>query len=251
MSIGMEPKFVVLTTNRSGSVWVMSTLNSLPGVTAQGELFLPRTRVSENRWDSYFAIPRFIEAKSKGFSLRPFSVFSYLNNLYRTSGIIGFKLMYNQLGLYPEILVYLIWHRIRVVHLVRHNHLDVLLSYAFKAEIGQAHLLSGQSAPENIQVTLDTENLVKQMERLEKKQNLARRLLRWFGLPHMEIAYEDLLHDQSNFLLIWKFLSITPEEHIPESTLIKIRRGDHRQVISNYDEIKEVLASSKFASLLE
>ena len=76
----MDSDFIVLTTNRSGSVWVMSTLNSLPNVTAQGELFLPRNRASERRWDSDFAIPRFIEAKPNGLAFRPFTVFSYLNN---------------------------------------------------------------------------------------------------------------------------------------------------------------------------
>ncbi len=41
MTVDVTTKFVVLTTNRSGSAWVMSTSNSLPHVTAQGELFLP------------------------------------------------------------------------------------------------------------------------------------------------------------------------------------------------------------------
>jgi O-antigen/teichoic acid export membrane protein/LPS sulfotransferase NodH len=244
-------KFVVLTTNRSGSEWVMSTLNSLPHVIAQGELFLPRARVSERRWDSDFACPRFIETKSKGQTFRPFSVFSYLNALYSTPGTVGFKLMYEQLGLYPEILAYLIRHRVRVVHLVRRNHLDVVLSYAVKAKIGRAHLLLGQSAPDDIRVELDTENLVSQLEWLQKKQSVARKLLRWCRLPHVEVAYEDLLRDPAHFGPIWDFLSIKSKEHIPQSTLLKIRRGGQCDVISNYDEVKEVLVNSKFAELVE
>jgi LPS sulfotransferase NodH len=247
----VETKFVVLTTNRSGSVWVMSTLNSLPHVTAQGELFLPRARVSERRWDSDFACPRFIETRSDGLTFRPFSVFSYLNALYSTPGTVGFKLMYAQLGLYPEMLAYLVRHRIRVVHLVRRNHLDVLLSYAVKAKIGRAHLLVGQSAPDELRVELDNEDLVRRLEWLQKKQSMARKLLSWCRLPHLEIAYEDLLRDQAHFRRIWDFLSIKPEEDMPQSTLVKIRRGGHRDVISNYDEVKEVLANSKFAELLE
>ena len=251
MTVDVETKFVVLTTNRSGSVWVMSTLNSHQHVTAQGELFLPRKRVSEKRWDSDFACSRFIETKSVGLTFRPFSVFSYLNSLYSTPGTVGFKLMYAQLSLYPEILVYLIRHRIRVVHLVRRNHLDVMLSYAIKAKIGRAHLLVGQSAPEDIRVELDNENLIKQLEWLQKKQSMARKLLIWCRLPHLEIAYEDLLRDQTHFHMIWDFLSVEPREHMPQSTLVKIRRGGHPDVISNYIEVKKVLANSKFAGLLE
>jgi LPS sulfotransferase NodH len=252
MTVGNnETKFVVFTTNRSGSTWLMSTLNSLPQVTAQGELFLPRPRVKERRWDSDFAIPRFVETKVEGLAFRPFSVFSYLDELYHTPGSVGFKLMYEQLGTYPEILLYLIRHRIRVVHLVRQNHLDVILSYAVKARLGQAHLLSGQSAPEELRVALDTEKLLPQMERLRKKQNLARVLLRWCRLPHVEVAYEDLLRDQAEMNPVLEFLSIRPEGFTPRSTLTKIRRGRQRDVISNYDEVEQLLANSRFAALLE
>jgi LPS sulfotransferase NodH len=251
MTVDMESKFVVLTTNRSGSTWLMSTLNSLPCVTAQGELFLPRVRASERRWDSDFACPRFIETKFEGLAVRPFSVFSYLDDLYSTPGAVGFKLMYKQLGLYPEIMAYFMRHRMRVVHLVRQNHLDVLLSDAVKAKIGRAHVLSGQSAPEDIRVKVDTENLIKQLEWLQRKQDVARKLLSWCRLPYVEVAYEDLHRDPAHFRLIWDFLSIKSNEQMPQSTLIKIRRGGHRDVISNYDQIKELLAASRFAGLLE
>lgn len=248
----VETKFVVLTTNRSGSVWVMSTLNSIQNVTAQGELFLPRKRVTEKRWDSDFACPRYIETKSNGLNIRPFSIFSYLDNLYGTPGSVGFKLMYAQLGRYPEILAYLIRRRIRVVHLVRRNHLDVVLSYALKTKLGQAHLLSGQTAPEDLCVELDDDHLVGQLNWLQKKHFMARKLLKWSRLPHMEVAYEDLLRDQDHyFRLICGFLSIGLDADIPESKLVKIRRGGHRKVITNYDAVQEVLANSKFAGLLE
>ena len=63
MAAGAETKFIVLMTGRSGSVWVMSTLNNIPGVTAHGALFLPRSRATGTRWDSNFANTRFIETK--------------------------------------------------------------------------------------------------------------------------------------------------------------------------------------------
>ena len=251
MSVDVGSKFVVFTTNRSGSVWVMSTLSSIPHVTAQGELFLPRARVSDKRWDSDFARSRYIETKPEGLPFRPFSVFSYLDALYRTSGAVGFKLMYKQLGLYPEILAYLIQHRVRVVHLVRQNHLDVLVSFAVKAQLGRAHLLSGQAAPEAIRVELDTENLIKQLERLRRKQNIARKLLIWCRLPHLEVTYEDLHRDQDHFRQIRDFLSIRPEEQLVRSNVVKIRKGGQRDVIRNYNEVREALVNSKFAALLE
>src|SRR5919106_1615919 len=212
-------KFVVLTTNRSGSEWMMSTLNNFQDVFAHSELFLPRPQVSEGKWNSDFAYPRFIESKVKGIALRPFSVFSYLNTFYGMPGKVGFKLMYKQLGLYPEILVYLIKHRVRVIHLIRQNHLDVMLSYAVKAKIGRSHLLVGQSTSGELRVELDTRNLVWKLAWLQEQQNIARKLLRWFRLPHLEVVYEDLVSDQKHFHLIGDFLSIDLRQQIPQSAL--------------------------------
>lgn len=247
-----DTDFVVLTTNRSGSEWVMSTLNNFQNVSGHGELFLPRPRNLDNKWDANFAYTRFIETKFEHFSLRPFSVFSYLNTLYGTPGNVGFKLMYKQLGLYPEILAYLIRQRIHVIHLIRQNHLDVILSYAVKAKLGRAHLLVGQSAPAELQVELDTRNLVRQFMWLQRQQNIARKLLLGCRLPQLEIVYEDLVRDQNYyFRLIGDFLSTNSRDQMPQSPLTKIRKGTYRDMISNYDQVRQALANSKFASLLE
>lgn len=251
MKAGANRKYIVFTTNRSGSVWLMSTLNALTDVTAQGELFLPRPRTKERRWDSDFACPRYIESEHKETHFRPFSVFGYLDDLYVNSGVVGFKLMYRQLALYPEIALYLLRHRVRVVHLVRRNHLDVLLSYEVKAKIGRAHLLSGETAPEDVCVTLDIADLVKRLERLQRKQSIARTFLTLWQLPHLEVAYEDLLQDEARFRDVFDFLQVELEEELPQSTLVKIRRKGHRDVISNYDAVKEVLLNSRFAGLIE
>jgi hypothetical protein len=229
----------------------MSLLNSLPNVTGQGELFLPRVRSSERRWDSDFACPRYIETKAVGVPVRPFSVFSYLDALYNTPGTVGFKLMYQQLGRYPEILPYAMRNRIRVIHLVRRNHLDIVLSYAVKAKVGQAHLLQGQSAPDDMSVELETQGLISKLEWLEKKQNIARTMLAWSGLPNIEVAYEELLRDPGRFQTLWEFLLIPPEESSAHTPLVKIRQGGHRDVIRNYEHVRELLSSSKFAALLE
>jgi LPS sulfotransferase NodH len=251
MTADMDVRFVLFTTNRSGSEWVLSTLNNFPHVSAHSELFLPRPRASEDKWDSDFAYPRFVESKLQGAKIRPFSVFAYLTAFYNMPGKIGFKLMYKQLGFYPEILFYLKRHRVRVIHLVRRNHLDVMLSYAVKSKLGQSHLLAGQSMPHEMHVELDTRNLLRKLAWLQEQQNIARKMLMWFDLPHLEVAYEDLLRDQGFFHRIGDFLSLNSRGQIPQSALAKIRRSGHRDVIGNYDQVREVLVNSKFAGLLE
>ncbi len=126
-----------------------------------------------------------------------------------------------------------------------------MLSYAVKAKTGKAHLLVGQSTPDRLRVELDTKNLVKKLAWLQKQQEIARKLLTWCRLPHLEIAYEDLVRNQIQFHLIGDFLSINSREQMPHSALTKIRKGGHRDVIGNYDQVKKVLTNSKFAGLLE
>jgi hypothetical protein len=129
--------------------------------------------------------------------------------------------------------------------------LDILISYKVKAKLGKAHLLSGQSSPDDIQITLDTDNLIQRLNWLQKKQRLGNLLLNIIGLRNMEIAYEDLLRDQSNFQKIFDFLGLNSEEHSLEFSTVKIQKGSHRDVVRNYDEVKKVLANTKFASLLD
>lgn len=251
MALDSQRDFVVFTTNRSGSEWVMSTLNSFEGVSTQGELFLDRPHSAEKQWDSEFAHPRYIETRDKGWSLRPFNVFSYLKGLYSQPGKVGFKLMYKQLGAYPEILPWFIAHRVQVVHLVRRNHLDVMLSYAVKASIGHAHLMVGQKAPDDLRVELDTGSLIDKMAWLQKQQDWARRLLRLTGLAHLEVAYEDLVRDPSLFQRLGEFLAVEAVGQMPRSELTRIRKGSHREVIGNYEQVRSVLANSEFAGLLD
>ena len=251
MTVETDRDFVVFTTNRSGSEWVMSTLNSFEGVSTQGELFLDRPHSAEKQWDSEFAYPRYVESRGKGLSLRPFSVLSYLKGLYAQPGKVGFKLMYKQLGAYPEILLYFLSKRVQVVHLVRRNHLDVMLSYAVKARLGHAHLMVGQQAPDDLRVELDTSTLVRKMAWLQKQQDWARSLLRMTGLSHMEVGYEDLVRDPSLFQRIGEFLNIDSLQQMPRSELARIRKGSHRDVIGNYDQVQSALANSQFAGLLE
>lgn len=229
----------------------MSVLNALDGVTAQGELFLPRPRVPDRRWDSDFSIPRYVESKQTHGSVRPFSVFSYLSALYCGEGAVGFKLMYSQLRRYPEILPYLVRNRIRAVHLVRRNHLDVLISFAIKREIGKAHVLSPSDRPSEVTVELDTTSLLRDVRKLELKHSVGRKVLRLARLRHLEVAYEDLVADPARFDLIREFLELPGSQELPQSNILKTRTGRQRDVVANYDDVCAALQGTKFAALLE
>ena len=259
--------FIVLSTQRTGSSWLIDLLNKVENAHVYGELFLPQKRQWEVGSTDY---PRFIEATPLASAIRPFSVFAYLNQLYRRPGTVGFKCMYSQLKLFPELWPYFMWKRTRVVHLARRNHLDVVLSTELAKTQGLWHSVKEKQEDrrqedrrqedrrqENrrqktriAQVELNPGWLISQLQWLEQKNRAMQRFVCCSGLPCLEIAYEDLLHTPAAFSKLWNFLGIDTQGAIPQSTLAKIRQSSYRDTIKNYAEVEKALVDSEFAELL-
>ena len=244
-----KTRFVILTSQRSGSTWLVSLLNQLKDTKAFGELFLPRKHV-EN-WDADFAYPRFNEMRGQMRGIRPIQVFRYMDRVYEHPGAVGFKLMYSQLYRYPELLLYFWTHRVRVVHLVRKNPLDLVISQALKRKVKRAHRLAGEPPLQDVQVELDPQTLIQKLQIRQRKIKRGHMILRWSGLRSIEIGYEDLQKDPSIFPSLCQFLSIETDNILPQSRFQKVRRESQGRIIKNYSEVKKVLEGTQFLSYLE
>ncbi|MEE9601656.1 MAG: hypothetical protein V3V75_00020, partial [Thermoguttaceae bacterium] len=110
-----ETKFVILSSQRSGSTWFVDVLNGHPDTNAYGELFLPpkvkRDGAEQSAAspgteayvkDRLHGFPRFLADSPERARIPVWGVFGYLNTLYRQSGAVGFKVMYTQLFAYPS-----------------------------------------------------------------------------------------------------------------------------------------------------
>lgn len=241
-------KFVVLTSSRTGSTWLIDLLNLQSGVEAHGELFLNQRRLKPaiaGRAD----YPRFIETRASPGLTRVSRVFSYLNRLYRAPRTAGFKLMYAQLRRYPEILVYLAARRIRIVHLTRCNHIDVIISEEVARLTGSSHARVG-TKNDVPRVRLDQTTLVDRIRKLGRKSRQAQLLVRFLGCPVLETTYEALLQGEQEFARILKFLDLSGPVAEARSNLAKRATGGHRDAIVNYDEVRQALISTPFSNLL-
>jgi LPS sulfotransferase NodH len=241
-------KFVVLTSSRTGSTWLMDLLNMQTGVEAHGELFLRHGRLSPaiaGRAD----FRRFIEVYGTPGLKRVPRVFSYLSELYRPKLTIGFKLMYTHLRNYPEIVAYLTARRVRVVHLMRRNHIDVIVSEELARLTGKSHVKAGTTT--NIpMVHLDPATLVDRIRSLSRKPGSARQLIRLSFCPVLEVTYEALLEADQEFLRICEFLEIPRPATQVQSKLAKRGIRSHRDSIVNYEEVRRILSPTPFSSML-
>jgi LPS sulfotransferase NodH len=157
--------------------------------------------------------------------------------------------MYTQLRRYPEIVVYLAVRRVRIVHLTRRNHIDVIVSEQLARLTGTSHAKAGTAIAIPM-VYLDPATLVDRIHTLNKKAAHARRLIRLFTCPVLEAAYEELLEGEQEFLRILDFLGVPRPATQAQSNLAKRGARTHRDAIVNYEEVRQVLNSTPFLSML-
>ena len=245
-----EPnKFCIFSTQRSGSTWLCSLLDSHPNVRVlPGELFLSREQ--EEKWIDPDFIPFFDFRKSTDKS-RPRVTFQYLDNLSdypKKVGSIGFKLMYNHLFRYPEILFKLVFDKYKIIHIYRDNYLDVILSRTYSNELKLDHVT--QKVPIPPKVKLDTSKLIDQLRWREININLACLFLTFISNSVINVKYQDLCNDRDETLdRITKFIGV-PDCSSFHSKLQKINTGSYIEKIENFAEVKQALKGTRYEKFL-
>lgn len=243
--------FMVLTTQRTGSSWLMDLVNNVPGAEGHMELFYhePRREPPRAGRNDY---PRFVESRNGAASgSRPWATFRYLNRLYARHGAVGFKLMYSQLRQYPEILPWAVARRLALVHLVRDNHLDVILSEELARAVGSSHATVGEQLQRPARIELRIEDLVERIRRLEHKQRVVRALLRTLPNPVHEVRYEALRDGRDAFDRLCAFLELDAQLAPAASRLVKRQEKPHAEAITNYDAVRAVLRRAGLGHLLD
>lgn len=226
----------------------MDRLNALNGVSANGELFLGYGRRAPAVAE-LAEFERFESAPASGLLTRLPRVYAYLNKLFRSASTVGFKLMYSQLRRYPEILVYLALRRVRIVHLVRLNGIDVIVSEELARLTGVSHA-TGTEIGESPSIYIDPSNLVFRLQKLRRHAKFAEWVIRLSSCPHLTVNYEAMVQGDQEFLRILGFLDIPAPARQSQSILEKRGTRAHRDSISNYGAVKQALESTPFSDLL-
>jgi hypothetical protein len=230
-------------------------LNSHPRVVAYSELFMHGGE-GRPKWGTEQDLlywQTFIAEKGGGRLARQYWLWNYLGRAFAARpGIdaVGFKLMYSQLTRISKPLMPALWvKRARIIHLIRRNALDVVLSKeAGEARHGVLHARDGQTV-ESVRVRLSTEDLLERMTAHDRAVAGARVRFKRVGVPYQEVVYEDLVRDeQAGFDALFQFLEVEPKR--VSSSLQKVNPTAHEELIENYGEVRDALEGTPFAGQL-
>ncbi len=199
--------FAIVTTQRTGSTWLVDLLDSHPGIRCYSELFLERGE----------GVPAWGGAKDLMFwdAFRERTgpdLGAYLDRIARRDGDVraaGFKLMYGQAGAHPDLLPTLAVRGGRVVHLVRANLLDVHVSrmVAWSRDLYRS---AGGTVPAPASVRLDASTLEADLDRMLAERRRAVERLASLGLDTHEVHYEDLVAGPAAIEQVVRFLGVEP-----------------------------------------
>lgn len=244
--------FVVLTSPRSGSGWLIDLLNSHPAIVAHAELFHVERRTAPDY--GAYDLPYFEAYLGPRRHVRVVHQVAYLVKLYAArpgARAVGFKLTYVQAAANPTLLPLLSLRRVRAVHLVRANLLAAAISWKVARESGIYHIRQAEPA-QGDPVLLDVERLRSELEERDLAVGHARRRLERLRLPRLEIAYEELVGRKEETLArVLRFLGLDPEVDLLESELQRAHAGPPLEQLGNADAVRAVLTGTRFEWMLE
>ena len=239
-------KFVIVSTQRSGSAFLVTCLSSHPKIQCYREIFLP----SNPKPETY----RTYRTASLGRQLdhlfrRKRLVDDYLANLYASSdGVdaLGFKFMYSQAWKFPEVVAWIKEHKAKVIHLIRKNTLKRIIS----GRIAQKRNVFHSTEPlEPIKVHLKPGKLKARLALSMRQIETYRQV--FADNPYLEVTYESFAtrrNDEARRIL--QFLGIEPV--VPLTTdLVKLNPDSLVELIENYEEVTQSLKGTAFERYLD
>ena len=232
-------KFVILTTQRSGSTVLTRTIDEHPEVFCAGEVFL-ESKAGMHHPEWHFPAWSIVGKKQSKVN----KMVNYLNlklNAIKHIKVFyssaegarakGFKLMYSHIKSAPFIWDYIKNNDIKVIVLIRENVFRVALSRYRMNKTGVAH---SDSKIQSQSINVPVQQLLQETSRLEQ---VNKKILELSAETNRILIYYRDFNDW-NFLLgkIFAFLNVSTMALPP--VLKKVSADDWRQGINNYKEIE-------------
>lgn len=238
---------VILTTQRTGSTFLVECLNSHPQIECAGEILIGVPEVPRSgyrgRFQPFYKLMNIVRTGAWRPGNRMKKFFSDGQAKARI-----FKAMYNQLA-HPVSLRYLRQHEdVRILHLRRHNLLKVHVS---RLLMPKRKRLQATAPVERVWVHVDPKAAIESIRAAKRRYEHFELLFQ--NHQRLPITYESIIEGQ--FLQaetgrrICDFLDVA--QHPMQSRLMKLNPESLREMVTNYDELADAVARTEFADMLE
>ena len=190
----MYTKYIVLSTPRTGSNYLVHLLSSHPHVKSYGELYNPRLLYGNPKRTTIDIFPGNVlfplaRSLSPAITLQSFIYKSYNNN----PQAVGFKIFYGHAkhGSQRNVWSYLKTQRdIHIVHLTRGNWLASLASFYVARQTKKFIQFSDENSQMRTSIAIEPSACLEYFEELDAFQNYYRRF--FANHPWFHIQYENL-----------------------------------------------------------
>ncbi len=247
-------KFCVLATQRSGSTWIMDSIQK--SVHSRGvfaEPFLDQPAGSpdpRNEPQGNLEPPiRYSDWRKKEgafFLTAPELYLTFLEIYAQNEAVFGFKIMYNQLLKRPWLARLLKQRHYSVLHLKRNNLLDVYLSTR-NMHKSKPHLrLDDLAAAKDYEpIPVDPETAYRYIKGFIRREKAAGIIIKMFGLATETLEYERLAqNDKQEIEKLNRFIG-QPIDLFSRQGLQKLSRKSTAQKMTNYEAVIQYFKKKK------
>lgn len=249
-------RFIIFTTQRSGSTVLTRTLDAHPEIFCAGELLQTSNDIHHPEWhfpswgidSTSHAVQRV--NKLINYPNLKFRVIPHIKRFFATVSkgekARGFKLMFTHIRNTPHLWQYLKSSDTKVIVLIRRNVFKTTLSRYRKAENRVAHTGTAGTAPA-IRFHVPGELMIKQMRDLER---VNKNLLQFSeGMNRLVLYYEDFGNWDGIMQQVQQFLGVA---QVPvQPVLQKVGAARWQDEVENAAEIETLLKQNNFTQYLD
>ena len=247
VSDSRRSRAVILTTQRTGSTFLVDCLGSHPQIECASEILIGDADVPVDEPRGRFKqVSKFTRLIRSG-AWRPGQ---RMNEFFAggTAQVRVFKAMYNHLA-NPFALRYLQRNEdVRILHLRRHNVLKAHVSRLLMPKRARVQVFEPVDA---VQVQVDPAEVVASMRIARSHYERFERLFEKH--QRLPLAYEELFDGKylqaGTASRVCDFLGVS--QHPMQSRIVKLNPESLRDMVSNYDELAEAVSRTEFADMLE
>jgi LPS sulfotransferase NodH len=245
----LRMRAIILTTQRTGSTFLVSCLRSHPDINCITELLVG----AHLEPPAMFRSSRVLTKASRFIMSGGWYPTRAIRRFYASSDkpVTVFKIMYNQASIRPTLNYLTRDKAIRVLHLRRRNllkmHVSQLLMPKKRNAIWEPH--TTEPLPP-VTTRVDPAAALEQMRRAREQYDFFERA--FAGHPRLRLVYEDLIEDQrlrpAEGRRICDFLGVSYRPM--HSSFIKLNPDSLEAMVTNYDELASAFTKTEFADHL-